>query len=135
MLVGINAALYCSSPFTKLCFEIREMDYASLQGPMWHTCSVISAILLAQLVWQTIVRYRNMRKCEQLIPPFIVKIITASVALDYMVGMERKPIAFLTISIVVGSVFYYTLLHLQFVREHERDLMAAQRIQLMLSQI
>ncbi len=135
MLVGINAALYCSSPFTKLCFEIREMDYASLRGPMWHTCSVISAILLAQLVWQTIVRYRNMRKCEQLIPLFIVLMITASVVLDYMVGMERQPVAFLTISIVVGSVFYYTLLHLQFVREHERDLMAAQRIQLMLSQI
>ena len=62
-----------------------------------------------------------MRKCEQLIPLFIVLMITASVVLDYMVGMERQTVAFLTISIVVGSVFYYTLLHLQFVREHERD--------------
>ena len=27
LLVGINAALYFSSPYTKLCFEIRDFDF------------------------------------------------------------------------------------------------------------
>ena len=44
-------------------------------------------------------------------------------------------IAFLTIAIVVSSVFYYIWLHIQFVREHERDLMTAQRVQIMMTQI
>ena len=38
-------------------------------------------------------------------------------------------------AIVVGSVFYYIWLHLQFVREHEDDLKTRQRILIMLSQI
>ena len=38
-------------------------------------------------------------------------------------------------AIIVGSVFYYIWLHLRLVREHERDLMAAQRIQIMMTQI
>ena len=94
-LAGINAALYFSSPFTKLCFEIREFDFAAL----------------------------------------VALIIAASVALDMNVGMAQQPVAFLTIAIVVGSVFYYIWLHLQFVREHEKDLMASQRIQIMMTQI
>ena len=49
--------------------------------------------------------------------------------------MAQQPVAFLTIAIVVGSVFYYIWLHLQFVREHENDLMASQRIQIMMTQI
>ena len=62
-------------------------------------------------------------------------VIIVSVALDLNVGPKQQPVAFLTIAIIVGSVFYYIWLHLQFVREHERDLMAAQRIQIMMTQI
>ena len=49
--------------------------------------------------------------------------------------MEQQPVSFLTIAAVVSSVFYYIWLHLQFVREHEQDLVAAQRIQIMMTQI
>ena len=134
-LAGINAALYFSSPFTKLCFEIREFDFAALRGPLWFSCILVSGILLLELLIRTILRYREMRRLEQLIPVSVALIIAASVALDMNVGMAQQPVAFLTIAIVVGSVFYYIWLHLQFAREHEKDLMASQRIQIMMTQI
>ena len=55
--------------------------------------------------------------------------------LDYNVKEGQLPISFLTIAITVGGVFYYIWLHLRFVRQHERDLMAAQRIRIMMTQI
>ena len=134
-LAGINAALYFSSPFTKLCFEIRARDYIFLRGPLWSVCLIFSAALLIELLTRTILLYRETGKRERLIPIAIVLSILASVALDFNVGVESQPISFLTIAIVVSSVFYYIWLHLQFVREHERDQMAAQRIQIMMTQI
>ena len=133
--MGINALLYFTSPYTKLCFEIREFDFAALHGPLYFTCFLISGLLLLELLMRTILRYREMRRLEQLIPVSVALIIAASVALDMNVGMAQQPVAFLTIAIVVGSVFYYIWLHLQFVREHENDLMASQRIQIMMTQI
>ena len=133
-LAGVNALLYFTSPFTKLCFEIRESDFISLRGPLGFTCFVISGILLAELLIRTILRYRKTRKMEQLIPVSVALIIAASVALDINMRTDQ-PVAFLTIAIVVGSVFYYIWLHFQFVREHEKDLQAAQRIQIMMTQI
>ena len=133
-LAGINALLYFTSPFTKLCFEIRESDYLSLRGPLWFTCFLISGLLLLELLIQTILRYRETRRIEQLIPVSVALVIAISVALDTSMRIEQ-PIAFLTIAIVVGSVFYYIWLHFQFVREHEKDLKAAQRIQIMMTQI
>ena len=134
-LVGVNAALYFSSPWTKLCFDIQEPSYFTLRGPLWVTCFLISGILLAELLVRTLAYYRKVRKLEQLIPLSVALVIIASVALDLNVGPKQQPVAFLTIAIIVGSVFYYIWLHLQFVREHERDLMAAQRIQIMMTQI
>ena len=134
-LVGINGALYFTSPFTKLCFEIRESDFATLRGPLGFFCFLISGILLIELLLRTILRYRETRRLEQLIPVSVVLMIAAYVSLDLSVGMTQQPVAFLTIAIIVGSVFYYVWLHIQFVREHERDLMAAQRIQIMMTQI
>ena len=134
-LSGINAALYFSSPFTKLCFEIRANDYVFLRGPLWFVCLIFSAALLIELLTRTILLYRETGKRERLIPIAIVLAILASVALDMNVGLVPQPISLLTIAIVVSSVFYYIWLHLQFVREHERDLMAAQRIQIMMTQI
>ena len=135
LLVGINAAFYFSSPYTKLCFEIRDFDFAMLRGPLYPACFVVSGILLLRLLIYTLLRFRETRKKEQLIPVFIGLGIIASVVIDFHINMESLPVSFLTIAIVVSSVFYYIWLHLQFVREHERDLMAAQRVQIMMTQI
>lgn len=135
LLAGINAVLYFTSPFTRLCFEIREADYVLLRGPLWFVCFVLSAILLIELLTQTILLYRGTRKWERLIPLAVVVIIIVSVVMDLRVIAQSQPISFLTIAIVVGSVFYYIWLHMQFVREHEQALVAGQRVQLTLSQI
>ncbi|MBR7045656.1 MAG: histidine kinase [Lachnospiraceae bacterium] len=134
-LAGINALLYFSSPFTKLCFEIRASDFAALWGPLWLSCILVSGALLLQLLVLTIIRFRETQKLEQLIPVSVALVIAVSVALDMHVGMLPQPVAFLTMAIVIGSVFYYIWLHLQFVRQHENDLMASQRIQIMMTQI
>ncbi len=106
-----------------------------LRGPLWPACFVVSGILLLKLLIYTLLRFRETRKKEQLIPVFIGLGIIASVVIDFHINMESLPVSFLTIAIVVSSVFYYIWLHLQFVREHERDLMAAQRVQIMMTQI
>ena len=134
-LAEINAALYFSSPVTHLCFTFQESDYAMLRGPLWLTCPVISAVLLAYLLLRSVLRYRETKKIEQLIPVSVSLVIIASVLLDMSVVMEPQPISFLTIAIVAGSVFYYIWLHLQFVRAHERDLETAQRVKIMMTQI
>ena len=134
-LAGINAVLYFSSPFTKLCFEIRASDFAALWGPLWFSCILVSGVLLLQLLALTIIRFRETQKLEQMIPVSVALVIAVSVALDMHVGMVPQPVAFLTMAIVIGSVFYYIWLHLQFVRQHENDLMASQRIQIMMTQI
>ena len=134
-LAGINTALYISSPWTKLCFYIREWDNLFVRGPLWLTCFVISAILLVELLARTVSRWRKAKKLDHLIPLFVAAIIIVSVFADFAQKGNDQPIALLTMAITVGSVFYYIWLHLQFVREHERDLMAAQRIQIMMTQI
>ena len=133
-LAGVNALLYFTSPFTKLCFEIRPSDFVSLRGPLGFACFLISGLLLLELLIRTILSYRVKRRIEQLIPISGALIIAGSVALDISMRTDQ-PVAFLTIAIIVGSVFYYIWLHLQFVREHEQDLMAAQRIRIMMTQI
>ena len=133
-LAGINALLYFTSPFTKLCFEIRERDFFALRGPLGFTCFLISGVLMIELFLRSILRYRETRRIEQLIPLSVVLMLAVSVAMDVNTKIEL-PVAFLTIAIIVGNVFYYIWLHLQFVREHEQDLMAAQRIQIMMTQI
>ena len=134
-LAGINTALYCSSPFTKLCFYIREPDNVSMRGPLWLSCFIVSAILLVILLLQTVFRYRETRKWEHLIPLSISLLIIASVILDFETQQSEQSISLLTVVITVGSVFYYIWLHLQFVREHEKDLIAGQQIKIMMSQI
>ncbi|MBR1749276.1 MAG: histidine kinase [Ruminococcus sp.] len=45
------------------------------------------------------------------------------------------PVSYLTIAVVCCGLFYYIWLHLEFAKEHERALMAEQRIKIMMSQI
>ena len=115
--------------------SIFPFDFAMLRGPLYPACFVVSGTLLLRLLIYTLLRFRETRKKEQLIPVSIVLSIIVSVVIDVHMRMESLSVSFLTIATVVGSVFYYIWLHLQFVREHERDLMAAQRIQIMMTQI
>lgn len=133
-LAIVNWGIYMTAYFSHLCFWIGSGN-RFFRGPLAFTCLYVSVILLVDLLVQSIRNYRKGGKQERLIPAFIVVMILASVYLDGRVYNDRQPITYLTFSIVISSVFYYIWLHLQFVREHEDDLKARQRIQIMLSQI
>ena len=133
-LAGINCAVYLTAYFSHLCFWISSGN-GFFRGPLAFTCLYVSVILLGDLLVQSIRNNQTGGKQEKLIPIFIVVMILASVYLDGRVYNDRQPVTFLTIAIVASSVFYYIWLHLQFVREHEDDLKAQQRMQIMLSQI
>lgn len=134
MLVGINAGIYCTALFSGVCFTITE-DNHYLAGPLADTALYVSAILLINLFFRTMKTFQMSEKQEKWIPLLIVAMICLSVILDGQIHSEEQPVSFLTMAIVVGSVFYYIWLHLQFVREHENDIIAAQRIQIMMTQI
>ena len=129
-LAAINAVVYLSALFCPVSFWIDQWNFYH-GGPLASSCVLCSTILLAALFLKAIRSRRENGKWSLWIPAFVFFMIVASVCLDYQVKEGQLPISFLTIAITVGSVFYYIWLHLQFVREHERDLMAAQRIQIM----
>ena len=120
--------------FSSVSFWIDQGNYYH-GGPLASSCLITSVILLISLFVQTYKSRRTSGKWDDWIPIFVIVMIVASIWLDYSIKEGQQPISFLTIAIIVGSVFYYIWLHLQFVREHENDLMAAQRIQIMMTQI
>ena len=61
--------------------------------------------------------------------------VVAAFLLDTFVTYTDKGITFTTIATVTSCLFYYIWLHLQFVHDHEKALMAEQRIRIMMSQI
>ncbi len=133
-LAGVNAAVYMTALFSHICFWIDAENHYQ-RGPLSYTCLVFSAVLLAVLLLHTAMSYHAARKWDQLIPISTVLMIVGAVILDQYVWLPRQPVSFLIIAVIVGSVFFYIWLHLQFVREHERDLQAEQRIRIMVSQI
>lgn len=133
-LAVVNGVVYMTAYFSHLCFWIGSGN-RFFRGPLAYICLYVSVILLGDLLVQSIRNYRTGGKREKLIPIFIVVMILVSVYLDSVVKDTGQPVTFLTIAIVASSMFYYIWLHLQFVREHEDDLKAKQRIQIMLSQI
>ena len=133
-LAILNWAVNMTAFFSHLCFYIDENNHYQ-SGPLHTVTYVVSAILLGVCLFQSVRNYRTSRKRDLIIPLLVVLTILVSVFLDGNMGYLEQPITFLTFAIVICSVFYYIWLHLRFVREHEDDLKAQQRIQIMLSQI
>lgn len=134
VLAGVNTAVYITALFSPVSFYIDESNFYR-GGPLASCCLIVSMILLIHLLIQTFRSRKTSGKWDVWIPVFVVASIVLSIYLDYNIKEGEQPISFLTIAIITGSVFYYIWLHLQFVREHEQDLMAAQRIKIMMTQI
>ena len=134
VLAGLNGAVYLTALFSPVSFWIDQWNFYH-GGPLAFSCLVTSMVLLASLLIQSFRSRKRTGRWDGWIPILVIGMVVASIWLDYSVKEGQQPISFLTIAIIVGSVFYYIWLHLQFVREHERDLMAAQRIQIMMTQI
>ncbi len=131
-LAGINAAVYLTAFFSKVSFWIENGRFN--RGPLGFTCHIISLIMLVYFLYLTICELKRSPKRETIIPVLNVLLIFVGIGIDYFVAHQQM-ISYLTVTIVSGSLFYYIWLHLRFVREHERALMAEQRIQIMMTQI
>ncbi len=136
VLIGVNAGIHLTALFTDICFTIDENNMFQGGWPVLkNSCQIASAVLLGALIFSTLHDYRPSKRKETWIPVFSVFIVLLALVLDSSVYETPQPVSFLTISIVISSVLYYIWLHLQFVRAHEKDLAAEQRIQIMMSQI
>ena len=134
ILVVVNALLYFSAYFWPITFWWSTyMNWMS--GPLRNACLFVSFFLMAELVLVTVRRFRKEFGHELLLPMLSVLVIIVMVLLDYNAGGKRQIVSFLTVGIVTGDLFFYIWLHLQFVREHEKNLQAEQRIRIMMSQI
>ena len=134
LLVIANCVVYLTAFISPLTFGYRE-DGAWFSGPLRNTCLFVSFFFLLELIYVTGRKYWGIRKQEKSIPFFCILIIVCSLVLDYSIRDKMQVVTFLTIAIVISGLLYYIWLHLQFVRDHEEDLKARQRIQIMISQI
>lgn len=133
-MVGANAAVYLTAFFSNIAFYFSSNGHFHA-GPLRHTCTLISAVLYAWLFWLTMRQFRPRQRKESWIPILVTALIGGAAIMDFTVAFIEQPVAYLTMAIAISCVFYYTWLHLQFVREHENALVTGQRAQQMLSQI
>ena len=133
-MVGANAAVYLTAFFSNIAFYFSSNGHFHA-GPLRHTCTLISAVLYAWLFWLTMRQFRPRQRRESWIPILVTALIGGAAIMDFTVAFIEQPVSYLTMAIAISCVFYYTWLHLQFVREHEDALVTGQRVQQMLSQI
>ena len=133
LLIELNFLIHLTAVISPVCFTIAANNHF-VRGPLGYTCHIVSGILLIYLVYLTFKAFSSKRG-ETWIPVFNALLIIAAVIADSVGNFDDLPITFLTIVITCSNLFYYIWLHQQFVREHEQDLMAEQRIQIMMTQI
>ena len=135
ILAAVNAAVYLTAIFSRFAFYIDENNH--FHGGIWYfgkTVFVVSFILLFYLIYCTVSEYRR-KKTWIWIPIANIVLVMVAPLMDISDLYCLYPVSYLTIAIVCCSLFYYIWLHLEFVKAHENDLMAEQRIKLMMSQI
>ena len=137
-LAAVNAALYALTLVNvNVCFEIDELNrfHRGSVPVLRYSCLILSLLFLGYLIYLSLEEFQQEQGRGAWLLVYTTALILLAVCLDNNVGSLEQPISFLTIAVVVDCALYYTWLHLQFVREHEKDLMAHQRIQIMLTQI
>ena len=135
ILVAVNAAVYLTATFSHIPFYIDENNH--FHGGVFYfskTVFAVSFILLIHLIYCMVSEYSK-KKAWIWIPIVNILLIVVASILDISPIYKDYPVSYLTIFIVCCSLFYYIWLHLEFVKEHERDLKAEQRIKIMMSQI
>ena len=131
----LNFLIYTTAFYSNLTISFTP-DNHFIGGPLRYTCLAISIILLIYHVIIIIMEFKKEKKKDILIPIFLIMLIVAGVFIDiFGYSYISHRVDYITIMIVVATVFYYLWLHMQIVYRHEQDLLAQQKIQLALSQI
>ena len=133
LLVLINAAVHATAFFSQICFRINE-DNRYIGGPLSQFGFWVSAVLLAYYLYLTFRTYSTLSMREMFVPVLNVILIVLAVLMDYE-DVADRPITYLTIAIVVSSLFSYIWLHLRFAEEHVANLETQQRLKIMMSQM
>ncbi len=133
LLLVFNTVMCASALFSPLMFSHDENGNWH-RGPLGFIPFVVSFIMLIWIVVGALLKYRDLRRRESIIPIVISIMVGAAVIMDVVFGTDPK-VSFLTVAMTESTVFFYIWLHLQFVREHETALKAEQRIRIMMSQI
>lgn len=133
LIVGANAAVYFTAFFSDIAFSFNS-KHDFIRGPLGFSCHIVSTVMLVILACRTIKYYRTNTKRFLIFPLLVVVLIIAATLTDTYIFQSYR-IDILTVVSVSCCIFYYIWLHLQFVSEHERDMMAQQRIKIMMSQI
>ena len=134
-LVGANAALYLTALFTPITFGYSRTYGGFARGPLGYTAHIVSAVLMLYLVLLMLKKFKNNQRA--MILPYIstVLIICAVLADTFIEATDGMPMSELTTAIVISCIFYFFWIHMQLVRQYETDLLANQRIKIMISQI
>ena len=135
ILVGINAAIHMADSIagSHLVFYY-DQNHIFKRGVLGYTAFIISAILLAYLVFCTVLYHRKWKTVLGA-ALFIIGILVAATALDISPLYFNYPVSYITLAIVSCSLFYYIWLHVEYEEQYRKDLMAEQRIKIMMSQI
>ena len=133
-MIAANILVHLTALWSHVVFFFNAENHYE-GGPLMHFCLYISLALMAYLGFIAVRRFRASQRSTLKLVGFNVFMILASLLLDSNVVETQQPVTFLTIAMVCSSLFFYIWLHLQFVREHERELIDGQNMQLMLSQI
>ena len=134
-LIVVNALIHMTALFSHICFWMSEDNYF-VRGPLGYTSHIVSVILIVQFLRLSFKEYGHTRKVEIFIPIFSAISIVAATIMDSFGGELRfLQVPFLMFSILGSCFFIYIWIHLQYVRNHENDILAQQRIRIMVSQM
>ena len=135
ILVGINLLIYTTAFYSRLSIGFSD-DNHFYGGPLRYSCLIVSAILMVYHIVLVIYEFRKEKKMNLLIPIGLTLLVVLGIFLDiFSIYNGTHRVDYITIMIVVATIFYYIWLHIQFVYRHETDLLAQQKIQIALSQI
>ena len=131
--VGLNAAVFLTAFFKPWAFFITPDGYF-LRGPLGYTAHWVSALLLISLLVVTLVTFRRARRGDMAIPVMNACVAALGPIMDKLFH-QNGAIPFAELTTVFCCMFFYIWLHMQYVAEHEQDLIDAHRLRLLISQI
>ena len=134
ILLGVNAIINATAMFSHICFWIENNHFH--RGPLGYSSHICSGILLMYSLYLVFSTAKSGRcRLQIIIPIFNFCTIVFAILLDTFIVHTQLGITYLTVAMVNSCLFLTYWLHLQFVNDHEKALMAEQRIKIMISQI
>lgn len=131
ILPTVNMLVYSVGLFIPITFTYT-VDNEYVNGPLGYLSHITTGVLLFIFILDSIPVIRRSTKTSRFLYclcfiPIVLSAITDMV-LPHSLGL-------LFHAIVFGSLFYYLVLHITFVRSHEREILEKSQTKIMLSQI